>query len=129
MIMMNVPAHQSNVNSRFIRWWLSGRLGLLGLSVFLAGLCMWLLIVHAGVSREASFMGGIFVLAALLWVTEALPLFATSLLVIGLQAVLLANPGNWPGLGFEGGPSPSFRLILSTVADPVLLLFFGGFVL
>ena len=35
-------------------------------------------------------MAGIFVLAALLWVTEALPLFATSLLVVGLQMV------SWP---------------------------------
>lgn len=74
-------------------------------------------------------MGGIFVLAATLWVTEALPLFATSLLVIGLQIVLLANPGGWSGLGFESGRSPSYRDILSTAADPVLVLFFGGFVL
>ena len=43
--------------------------------------------------REAALMAGIFVLAALLWVTEATPLFATSLLVIGLQVILLANPG------------------------------------
>jgi sodium-dependent dicarboxylate transporter 2/3/5 len=62
-------------------------------------------------------------------VTEALPLFATSLLVIGLQMVLLANPGDWPGLGFQSGASPSYRDILSTAADPVLVLFFGGFVL
>ena len=74
-------------------------------------------------------MGGIFVLAALLWVTEALPLFATSLLVIGLQIVLLANPGGWNGLGFASGKSPSYREILATAADPVLVLFFGGFVL
>ncbi len=74
-------------------------------------------------------MAGISVLAALLWVTEALPLFATSLLVIGLQMVLLANPGDWPGLGFQSGVSPSYRDILSTAADPVLVLFFGGFVL
>jgi len=36
------------------------------------------------VPREAAFMAAIFVLAALLWVTEALPLFATALAVIGL---------------------------------------------
>lgn len=74
-------------------------------------------------------MGGVFVLAAMLWVTEALPLFATSLLVIGLEALLLANPGAWPGLGFESGNSPSYRSIFSTAADPILVLFFGGFVL
>ena len=79
--------------------------------------------------REAAFMAGIFVLAALLWMTEALPLFATALLVVGLQLVLLANPGDWPGLGFAAGPSPDFRDILAAAADPVLVLFFGGFLL
>jgi len=79
--------------------------------------------------REAIWMAGIFVLAAMLWVTEALPLFATSLLVIALQIVLLANPGQWPGLGFETGESPRIGSILAAVADPVLLLFFGGFLL
>lgn len=81
------------------------------------------------VPREAVIMGGILVLAAVLWVSEALPLFVTSLLVIFLQATLLANPGNWPGLGFESRPSPSYRDIFSLAADPVLVLFFGGFVL
>lgn len=74
-------------------------------------------------------MAGIFVLAALLWMTEALPLFATSLLVIGLQILLLANPGAWPGLGFEAGSSPSHQEVLAAAADPVLALFFGGLVL
>jgi len=101
---------------------------LIGTSV-LALVTFWSLLQMGGVPREAAFMGGIFVLAALLWVTEALPLFATSLLVIGLQAVLLANPGDWAGLGFESGASPSYRAILNTAADPVLVLFFGGFVL
>ena len=74
-------------------------------------------------------MSGIFVLAMMLWITEALPLFVTSLLVIGLQALLLANPGRWPGLGFQSGNSPTVQQILATAADPVLFLFFGGFVL
>ncbi|HEY0967838.1 MAG TPA: DASS family sodium-coupled anion symporter [Opitutaceae bacterium] len=95
----------------------------------LAALATGLLLAADGIPREAAFMGGIFVLAAVLWVTEALPLFATSLLVIGLEALLLANPGQWPGFGFESGPSPSYREIFSTAADPVLVLFFGGFVL
>jgi solute carrier family 13 (sodium-dependent dicarboxylate transporter), member 2/3/5 len=95
----------------------------------LAALSHWGLMSQSGATREAALMGGIFVLAAALWVTEVLPLFATSLLVIGLQIVLLANPGGWRGLGFESGTSPSYREILSTAADPVLVLFFGGFVL
>jgi sodium-dependent dicarboxylate transporter 2/3/5 len=98
-------------------------------ALILAAVAAALLREMAGATREAAWMGAIFVLAATLWVTEALPLFATSLLVIGLQIVLLANPGGWSGLGFEAGTSPSYRDILSTAADPVLVLFFGGFVL
>ncbi len=74
-------------------------------------------------------MAGIFVLAALLWVTEAMPLFATSLLVIGLQVILLANPGGWAGIGFESGDGPKYREVMAAAADPILLLFFGGFLL
>jgi len=74
-------------------------------------------------------MAGILVLGVLLWVTEAIPLFATSLLIIGLQVALIANPGNWSGLGFANGQSPSAREVLGAAADPILLLFFGGFLL
>lgn len=98
-------------------------------SFALSTITSWLFIRMDVANREAGFMAGIFVLAAALWITEALPLFATSLLVIGLQALLLANPGGWKGLGFEIGNSPSYREILGTAADPVLVLFFGGFVL
>jgi len=64
-------------------------------------------------SRKLMRYAAIFVLAALLWVTEALPLFATALAVIGLAIVLLANPGGWTGLGFACAPSPDFRDILA----------------
>lgn len=97
-------------------------------SLFLGALASgWAL--SSGMPREAAFMSGIFVLAAMLWVTAALPLFATALLVVGLEILLLANPGGWTGLGFASGPSPHYREILATAADPVLVLFFGGFVL
>lgn len=79
--------------------------------------------------REACLMAGIFLLAAILWATEALPLFATSLLVIGLQTLLLANPGQWPGLGFADGGGPDYQQVLTAPLDPVIVLFFGGFLL
>lgn len=96
--------------------------------IMAAGAAAWLG-GRAEVPREAAWMGGIFVLAAILWVTEALPLFATSLIVIGLQIVLLANPGDWPGLGFEDGAGPAYQEVVARAADPILMLFFGGFLL
>ncbi len=81
------------------------------------------------ISKEAAFMGGIFTLACLLWFTEALPLFATAILIIGLEIILLANPGDWRVFGFESGTSPSFNTFLAPLSDPILVLFFGGFLL
>lgn len=133
LLFLCILAHGHRVNpddpksARPLKRWSS--YWLLFASFALAVLTTEVLIGTGAATREAAWMGGIFVLAVALWVTEALPLFATSLLVIGLQLMLLANPGNWPGLGFESGESPSYRDILATAADPVLVLFFGGFVL
>ena len=87
------------------------------------------LLQGSALPQEAVYMAGIFVLAAILWATEALPLFATALLVIGLEIILLANPGSWPGLGFETGASPDYRTFLAPMADPIIILFLGGFLL
>jgi solute carrier family 13 (sodium-dependent dicarboxylate transporter), member 2/3/5 len=86
-------------------------------------------LLSAGLPREAAYMGGIFALAGLLWVTEALPLFATALLVIGLEVVLIANPGGWAGLGFEDGASPTYQTFLAPLSDPIIWLFLGGFLI
>ena len=96
-------------------------------SLFLAAGSTYILLQSQ--KQEIAFMLGIFLLAALLWVTEALPLFATALLVIGLEIILLSNPGEWKGFGFEMGGNPSYREILSPFADPILILFLGGFIL
>lgn len=92
-----------------------------------AGVVFWL--QASALSQEAIYMAGIFVLAALLWVTEALPLFATALLVMGLEVILLANPGNWAGVGFASGASPDYRIFLAPMADPIIILFLGGFLM
>ncbi len=81
-----------------------------------------------GWAWSASAMAGIFLLACLLWITEAVPLFATSLLVFGLVALVCANPGRWPWID-GGGQKTSFGEVLEAAADPVLLLFFAGFLL
>ena len=80
-------------------------------------------------TQEATLMTGIFIFAAMLWATEALPLFATSLLIIGLEILLLSNPGEWAGLGFQGTENPDYRTFLAPMADPVIILFLGGFLL
>jgi len=91
-------------------------------------LVTWLL--HATeMKREAVYMSGIFLLSAYLWVTEALPLFATALLVIGLEIIFIANPGGWQSLGFANGESPVYTIFIEPLANPVIILFLGGFLL
>lgn len=102
--------------------------------LFLGALAIDLLVMvylfqQSTLSQEIIYMTGIFVLAGLLWVTEALPLFATAILIIALEIILLANPGNWPGLGFENGDSPAYETFFAPLANPVIVLFFGGFIL
>ena len=74
-------------------------------------------------------MLAIFVLAGLLWVTEALPLFATAFVIMSLEIILIANPGEWTLLGTSSGLNPDFRMFLNPIADPIIILFLGGFLL
>ncbi len=59
----------------------------------------------------------IFVGAAGLWVTEVIPPFATAIVVIVLDVYLLGLPGH------------NVQTYLNPISSPILVLFFGGFVL
>jgi sodium-dependent dicarboxylate transporter 2/3/5 len=96
--------------------------------VFLAAITIAYVSRQASLPREQLWMLGIFVLAAWLWFTEAVPLFATAILIIGLEVLLLGNPGDWPGLGFTEN-KVAYQEFLLPLADPVIILFFGGFIL
>jgi sodium-dependent dicarboxylate transporter 2/3/5 len=80
-------------------------------------------------NMPATYMLAILVVAALLWVTELIPLFATSLLIIGSQIILLSNPGDWAFLQDPRTEAIPFRNFLYPVADPIIILFLGGFIL
>jgi len=84
---------------------------------------------YAHIDYDTANMAGIFVLACLLWATEALPLFATSLLIIGLEILFLANPAKWDGLGLSNGATVDYLYFLKPLSDPVIILFLGGFLL
>jgi len=98
-------------------------------SFLLSGLVTVVALRAPSISKPAAFMAGIFVLAALLWTTEALPLFATSLLIIALEILFLANPGGWEILATTPKLALDYKTVFAWAADPVLVLFFGGFLL
>jgi sodium-dependent dicarboxylate transporter 2/3/5 len=59
----------------------------------------------------------VFVGAAGLWVTELIPPFATAIIVIVLDVYLIGLPGH------------DVQTYLNPIANPILVLFFGGFIL
>lgn len=75
--------------------------------------------------EPARRMASIFSVVLVLWITEAIPLFATSLLVIALQAFWIAIP-EFPDL-------PEFTLeygsVFNAFSNPIIFLFLGGFIL
>lgn len=72
----------------------------------------------------------IFVFGALLWISEAIPIWATSLTVIVLMLLSISNSSF---MLFRYGIDPdelvSYKHIMATFADPTIMLFLGGFVL
>ncbi|MGN0281919.1 MAG: SLC13 family permease [Prevotella sp.] len=72
----------------------------------------------------------IFAFATLAWVLEIVPSWATSVAVIGLLLlftsdsgfILMCNPD-------EVGTLLSYKSVMATFADPVIMLFIGGFIL
>ena len=71
----------------------------------------------------------VFVFAALMWMTEIIPSWTTSLLVILLALLTVSDKG----LGYfcdpRFGDLVDYKHILASFADPVVMLFLGGFVL
>ncbi|MBU0719497.1 MAG: DASS family sodium-coupled anion symporter [Planctomycetes bacterium] len=80
-----------------------------------------------GLSEEGHRILGVFLAAIVLWVTEAIPLHATAVVVIFLEVLLVSDQGV---LAIpEGFKPPSYQVFFGTLADPVLMLFLGGFFL
>ena len=75
----------------------------------------------------------LFIFAALMWITEAIPSWTTSVLIIVISLLILSNKG----LGFlmvdANGEklvgTMNYTKIMSAFADPVVMLFLGGFTL
>ncbi|MCG6201729.1 SLC13 family permease [Psychromonas antarctica] len=73
----------------------------------------------------------IFVMATLCWILEPIPIYATSVLIIVLELLLVSDKGLW----FTQVASPdlghliSYQMIMATFASPIIMLFLGGFFL
>ena len=75
----------------------------------------------------------IFVLAALLWVLEPIPVYATSILIMALLLLTLSNAGISPLIApLQAGETPQtlkYTGIFNAFSSPIIILFLGGFAL
>jgi sodium-dependent dicarboxylate transporter 2/3/5 len=73
----------------------------------------------------------IFFLATLFWIFEPIPIYATSLVIILLELVMVSDKGLYFfRAGNENfGQLLNYKSIMATFASPVILLFLGGFFL
>lgn len=75
----------------------------------------------------------LFFLAALFWVLEPIPVFATSMMIIVLELLMVSDKGlvffrsGSHAAGF--GQLISYKAIMATFASPIIMLFLGGFFL
>ena len=104
------------------------KLKLTGLILGVIGFIIPLVITFPGLSLAGHFAMSIFLMAAVFWMFETIPIYSTSILVIFFQVILLSADGliDYSALAYEPGP---FTLYVSTLADPIIILFLGGFVL
>jgi len=87
----------------------------------LCGVCTYFLMPEA-MEEGARRMAAIFAAAVVLWITEAIPLFATSLCVIAFVAW-------WVALPEDIGEHMEYKAVFNSFSNPVIFLFLGGFIL
>lgn len=78
-------------------------------------------------------MIAVFVLAALFWILEPFPIWTTSMLVIVVMLLTVSDRGLvFMQTDASGAPFAnlvSYKAIMATFADPIIMLFLGGFFL
>ncbi|MFO7846002.1 MAG: DASS family sodium-coupled anion symporter [Balneolaceae bacterium] len=100
-----------------------------GLILGLIGFSIPLLFTFSGLSLAGHIAMSIFLMAAVFWMFETIPIYSTSMLVIFSQVLLLSAEGIIDFSAVTGyDPAPYTRFI-GTLADPIIILFLGGFIL
>ena len=91
-----------------------------------------------GLTLVEQRMVAIFVTAAILWISEAIPTWCTSVLIIVVMLLTVSDSSLWffandPSLTDPNatplGKLIDYKAIMACFADPVVMLFMGGFVL
>ena len=71
----------------------------------------------------------IFVFAAVMWLSEAIPSWSTSVLIMVVMLLTVSDKPLGFLAGVEGARYVSYKNIMHCFADPTIMLFIGGFIL
>ena len=72
----------------------------------------------------------IFAFATLMWILEVVSSWATSVAIIGMMLLFCSDSGiKWMCDAEQVGTLLSYKSVMATFADPVIMLFIGGFIL
>ena len=100
---------------------------LVGILLLLATLPIFAPGLMGGLTIYQSRMLGIVLVAVILWVTEPIPVFATGLVIVLLELILLSDKA--PVLLKIGAAPLEYKAVLGNFASPIIVLFLGGFAL
>lgn len=102
---------------------------IIAITLGIFGFIVPFLVQIPGLSEGGHIALSIFIIAAVFWMFEPVPIYATSLLVILLQVLFLSKQGLITfGASSEYNPS-SYTEFIATLSNPIIILFLGGFVL
>lgn len=102
-----------------------------GVILGIAGLILPALLSFEGLDLMGQLALGIFLFAAMFWIFEPAPIWATSLLVIFLQVLLLSDQSlTHKFFAVETAtPFVKYKDFYAAMAHPIIILFLGGFFL
>ena len=100
-------------------------------------LILWLLPIDTfgieGLTVIEQRLISIFIFATLMWVFEAVPAWTTSVLIVVLLLLTVSDSSLWfltQGISTEKlGQTVKYKSIMHCFADPIIMLFIGGFIL
>lgn len=105
---------------------------ILGWSLGLIGFVIPFLVTFTGLSMAGHLAMSIFLLAASFYMLEPIPIYATSMVVILLEVLLLSPEGlifNSSAISSTAYEPTSYTDFIGTLANPIIILFLGGFML
>ncbi|WP_182353763.1 SLC13 family permease [Flaviflexus huanghaiensis] len=124
---MSKPVNEAPARTRRRKESSLSRTQLVGLVTGLIAFTFPLVIDIPGLEEPGERMLAIFFLAIVFWITEAIPLVATAVLVIFLQVLMVSSGAIIdPGGTVDALPASDY---FAALANPVIILFLGGFMI